>query len=164
MHKEKGATNKNNYSDFELLKIWKDNPDLLYYLSDNHWNHHVNHLLFAYLTSRYKGNEVGVYINLELGNGENAFKIDYNQIYGVMFNEAYYFCHYVLTTPVPETIIGFLENKAESLCPDDAKLAKPIIAYNILVMTGLILCFANDCWLQQTPYGRKDTEDDDEEP
>lgn len=142
MHKEKGATNKNNYSDFELLKIWKDNPDLLYYLSDNHWNHHVNHLLFAYLTSRYKGNEVGVYINLALCNGEDAFKIDYNQIYGVMLNEAYCFCSYVLTNPVPEMGIAYLEGKAESLC--SIKLAQPIIAYNILVMTGLILCFAND--------------------
>lgn len=131
-------------SDFDHLKVWEDNPKLEYYLSEGHWNHHVNQLLYAYLTSRYKGNEVGVYINLALGKGENAFKIDYNQIYGVMFNEAYCFCHYVLTTPVPETNIGFLENKAESLCPDDAKLAKPIIAYNILVMTGLILCFAND--------------------
>lgn len=142
MHKEKGATTKNNYSDFELLKIWKDNPDLLYYLSDNHWNHHVNHLLFAYLTSRYKGNEVGVYINLALCNGEDAFKIDYNQIYGVMLNEAYCFCSYVLTNPVPEMGIAYLEGKAESLC--SIKLAQPIIAYNILVMTGLILCFAND--------------------
>lgn len=144
MDKKAGATTKKNYSDFEQLKVWQDNPDLLYYLSDNHWNHHVNLLLYAYLTSRYKGNEVGVYINLALCNGEAAFKIDYNSIYGVMFNEAYCFCSYVLNTPVPETKIGFLENKAESLCPDDAKLAKPIVAYNILVMTGLILCFANE--------------------
>ena len=141
---KKEETTKKYDSDFEHLKVWQDNSDLKYYLSDKHWNCHVNQLLYAYLTSRYKGNEVGVYINLALGIGENAFKIDYNQIYGVMFNEAYCFCHYVLTTPVPETNIGFLENKAESLCPDDAKLAKPIIAYNILVMTGLILCFAND--------------------
>ncbi|MBE6249409.1 MAG: hypothetical protein E7106_09195 [Prevotella sp.] len=132
---------QNDNSDFEHLKVWEDNPDLKYYLSDKHWNSHVNQLLYAYLTSRYKGNEVGVYINLGLLNG-SAFKIDYNQIYGVMFNEAYSFCRYVLTTPVPETEITFLESKAESLC--SVKIAKPIIAYNILVMTGLILCFSND--------------------
>ena len=142
MDKNKGVKIKKEESDFEQLKVWQNNPDLLYYLSDNHWNHQVNHLLYGYITSRYKGNEVGVYINLALCNGEDAFKIDYNQIYGVMFNEAYSFCSYVLTTPVPETKIGFLENSAESLCRE--KLAKPIVAYNILVMTGLILCFAND--------------------
>lgn len=142
MDKKKRATTRKNDSDFEQLKVWQDNPDLLYYLSDNHWNHHVNHLLYAYLTSRYKGNEVGVYINLALCNGEDAFKIDYSQIYGIMFNEAYCFCSYVLTNPVPEMEIAYLEGKAESLC--SIKLAQPIIAYNILVMTGLILCFAND--------------------
>ena len=134
-------TPQNDNSDFEHLKVWQDNPDLKYYLSDKHWNCHVNQLLYAYLTSRYKGNEVGVYINLGLLNG-SAFKIDYNQIYGVMFNEAYSFCSYVLNTPVPETEIAYLESKAESLC--SVKLAKSIIAYNILVMTSLILCFANE--------------------
>ena len=148
MDKKKGATTNKNDSDFELLKVWQDNPDLEYYLSENHWNYHVNQLLYAYLTSRYEGNEVGVYINLGLLNG-SAFKIDYNQIYGVMFNEAYSFCSYVLTTPVPETKITLLESKAESLC--SVKLAKPIIAYNILVMTGLILCFSN---VQNEAVGR----------
>lgn len=134
-------TPQNNDSDFDHLKVWQDNPDLKYYLSKDHWNHHVNELLYTYLTSRYKGNEVGVYINLGLLNG-SAFKIDYNQIYGVMFNEAYSFCSYILTSTAPQTEITFLERKAESLC--SVKLAKPIIAYNILVMTGLILCFSND--------------------
>ena len=141
MNKNRKTTTKKIDSDFEHLKVWQDNPDLKYYLSEKHWNYHVNQLLYAYLTSRYEGNEVGVYINLGLLNG-SAFKIDYNQSYGVMFNEAYSFCSYVLTTPVPETEITFLEGKAESLC--SVKLAKPIIAYNILVMTGLILCFSND--------------------
>lgn len=67
---------------------------------------------------------------------------DYNQIYGVMFNEAYCFCSYVLTTPVPYTKIAFLERKAKTLCSIES--AAPLISYNILVMTGLILCFAND--------------------
>ena len=107
MDKKKGTTKKID-SDFEHLKVWQDNPNLKYYLSEKHWNCHVNKLLYAYLTSRYNGDEVGVYINLELGNGENAFKIDYNQIYGVMFNEAYSFCSYVLTNPVPEADITFL--------------------------------------------------------
>ena len=141
MGKKKGATIMKNDSDLDHLKMWQDNPDLKYYLSEDHWNHHVNELLYAYLTSRYEGNEVGVYINLGLLNGL-AFKIDYNQIYGLMFNEAYSFCSYVLTTPVPETEIPFLESKAESVC--SVKSAKPIIAYNILVMTALIICFSND--------------------
>ena len=141
MDKKKGATGKND-SDFEHLKVWQNNPDLKYYLSEDHWNYYVNQLLFTYLKSRYNGNEVGVFINLAQLNGEDSFKEDYKQIYGVMFNEAYCFCHYVLTTPVPETEISFLEAKAESLC--SVKSAKPIIEYNILVMTGLILCFAND--------------------
>ena len=142
MNLGKGNASQKMDSDFEHLKTWQDNPDLKYYLSDKHWNFHVNQLLYAYLTSRYKGNEVGVYINLVLGNGENAYKIDYSQIYGVMFNEAYFFCSFVLTNPAPETEITFLESKAEALC--SVKLAKSIIAYNTLVMTGLLLCFAND--------------------
>ena len=142
MDKKKGATTKKIDSDFELLKVWQNNPDLKYYLSDKHWNHRVNLILYDYLTSRYEGNEVCVYINLALGNGEETFGYDYNQIYGVMFNEAYRFCSFVLTNPVPETEITFLETKAEALCP--VKLAKSLIAYNTLVMTGLLLCFAND--------------------
>lgn len=138
---EKGNASQKMDSDFDHLKTWEDNPDLKYYLSKNHWNHHVNELLYAYLTSRYKGNEVGVYINMVFLNG-SAYKINYNQIYGVMFNEAYNFCSYILTTNVPETEITYLETKAESLCP--VELAKPIIAYNILVMTGFILCCAYD--------------------
>ena len=143
MDKNKGATNKKYNSDFEHLKDWKDNSDLKYYLSKSHWNYHVNQALFAYLKSRYEGNEVGVYINLAFLNGNASFENDYNQIYGVMINEAYSFCSFVLTTSAPYTNIRFLERKAESLCPDTAKPAKPIVAYNILVMTGLILCFAN---------------------
>ncbi len=144
MDKNIGATTMENISDFEYLKAWQDNPDLMYYLSKDHWNYHVNQALFAYLKSRYEGNEVGVYINLVFLNGNTSFDIDYNQIYGVMFNEAYCFCSYVLTTPAPYANIRFLEGKAKTLCPDTARLAKPIVAYNILVMTGLILCFAND--------------------
>lgn len=143
MDKKKGATTKND-SDFEHLKVWKNNSDLDYYMSEEHWNFHVNQLLYAYLTSYYEGNEVCVYINLALGNGEETFSYDYNEIYGVMFNEAYSFCSYILTTPVPEIKIAFLENKAETLCPDSTISAKSIVAYHILVMTGLALCLAND--------------------
>ena len=74
MDKNNEATIMKNDSDFEHLKVWQDNPNLKYYLSDKHWNSHVNQLLYAYLTSRYKGNEVGVYINLGLLNG-SAFKM-----------------------------------------------------------------------------------------
>lgn len=88
MDKKKGATTKKIDSDLDCLKVWQDNPDLKYYLSEKHLNYHVNQLLYAYLTSRYEGNEVGVYINLVLGNGEDTFKIDYSQIYGVMFNSS----------------------------------------------------------------------------
>jgi len=122
------------------LKVWKDNPKLDDYLSEKHWNHQVNELLYAYLKSRYSGNEVGVYINMGLLSYQEGQ--DYNQIYGVMFNEAYCFCSYVLTTPVPYTKIAFLERKAKTLCSIES--AAPLISYNILVMTGLILCFAND--------------------
>ena len=127
-------------TDFEILKDWKDNPDLDYYLSE-HWNHDVNHLLYIYIKNRYKGNEVGIYINLVLLNGSTSFKIDYNQIYGVMFNEAYSFCSYVLKTKVPETKIHQLEKSAAGLC--NIELAAPIISYHILVMTGLILSFSD---------------------
>lgn len=133
---------KNTESDFERLKVWQDNPNLDDYLSSMHWNQHVNLILHTYLKTRYTGNEVGVYINMALLNGENAFNIDYNQIYGVMFNEAYSFCSYVLNDPVPQTKIAFLEKKAEGLCHIEA--AAPIISYNILVMVSYILCFAND--------------------
>ena len=129
-------------SDFEHLKDWQDNPNLDDYLSGTHWNQHVNLLIYNYLKARYHGNEVGVYINMALLNGENAFNIDYNQIYGVMFNEAYSFCSYVLNDPVPQTKIAYLEKKAEELCHIQA--AAPIISYNILVMVSYILCFAND--------------------
>ena len=122
------------------MKVWKDNPKLDDYLSEKHWNHQVNELLYAYLKSRYSGNEVGVYINMGLLSYQEGQ--DYNQIYGVMFNEAYCFCSYVLTTPVPYTKIAFLERKAKTLCSIES--AAPLISYNILVMTGLILCFAND--------------------
>lgn len=128
-------------SDFEHLKDWKDNPDLDYYLSEEHWNHDVNYLVYIYLKSRYKGNEVGIYINLVLLNGSASFKIDYNQIYGVMFNGAYSFCSYVLKTKVPETKIPQLEKSAAGLC--NIELAAPIISYHILVMTGLILSFSD---------------------
>lgn len=133
--------NQNEDSDFVSLKVWKDNPDLDYYLSYEHWNHDVNHLLYIYLKNRYKGNEIGIYINLVLLNGSTSFKIDYNQIYGVMFNEAYSFCSYVLNTKVPETKIHTLEKNAAELCHIES--AAPIISYHILVMTGLILCFSD---------------------
>ena len=136
------GTTRNTESDFEHLKDWQDNPNLDDYLSDTHWNQHVNLLIYTYLKARYHGNEVGVYINMALLNGENAFNIDYNQIYGVMFNEAYSFCSYVLNDPVPQTKIAYLEKKAEELCHIQA--AAPIISYNILVMVSYILCFAND--------------------
>lgn len=129
-------------SDFDHLKNWKDNPNLDYYMSNKHWNYHVNQLLYTYLKVRYSGNEVGVYINLALLNGLDSTKQDYNQIYGVMFNEAYRFCSYVLNTPVPETKIKKMEKEAAGLC--HVELAAPIISYNILVMTGLLLSYAND--------------------
>lgn len=138
-----------NGSDFDRLKIWQDNPDIDYYLSDEHWNCHVNLLIYDYLKNRHKANEVGVYINLGLCSPD-AFKVNYDQgCYGVMFNEAYSFCSYVLTADVPQTKIPFLEEKAETLCP--TKLAKPIIAYHILVMTSLILCYSN---IQSVAVGR----------
>ena len=139
MNKE---TKRNTESDFEHLKDWQDNPNLDDYLSDTHWNQHVNLLIYTYLKARYHGNEVGVYINMALLNEENAFNIDYHQIYGVMFNEAYSFCSYVLNDPVPQTKIAYLEKKAEELCHIQA--CAPIISYNILVMVSYILCFAND--------------------
>ena len=46
MDKKKGATTKKDNSDFENLKAWKNKPDLDYYLSEEHWNFHVNQLLY----------------------------------------------------------------------------------------------------------------------
>ena len=61
MDKKKGTTKKID-SDFEHLKDWKDNPDLDYYLSEEHWNCHVNTLLYNNLLVFHE-KELGAFLN-----------------------------------------------------------------------------------------------------
>ena len=42
------ATNTSN-SDFEHIKAWENNTNLDYYLSEEHWNFHVNQMLLTLL-------------------------------------------------------------------------------------------------------------------
>lgn len=63
MNKKKSATAKKGISDFEHLKVWQDNSDLDYYLSEDHWNFHVNQTLYNNLLVFHGGKEVGAFLD-----------------------------------------------------------------------------------------------------
>ena len=150
------------YSDFEHLKSWQDNPDLDYYLSENHWNFHVNTLLYKNLLVFHEGKEVGAFLNPTCDSFSQPIK-DYTRQYGEMFNEAYRLCRIVLTSSVPETKVAQLAAEAakvgikrlfgqskdqygnpvpiDNLTPNVTDL---IESYHILGMVNAILILAND--------------------
>ena len=159
MDKEKGAATRNINYDLELLKDWKDNKSLDYYLSENHWNFHVNQQLYNILLDFYKDvyegpAEVGAYLDY----GRNAFfepTKDYSWRYGEMFNEAYRLCSYLLNTSVPETKVPQVAYEASLLVIRNRKLPKGgqppipdaldiILSYHILGMVNAILMWANN--------------------
>ena len=145
MDKKQGATTRKNDSDFDHLKVWQDNPDLNYYLSKDHWNNHVNWLLYNYLKSCHGlDTEFGLYLDLVLVYDIPPGK-DYSPLYGAMLNESYRLCSLVIVQNVPETMVPGLLSQA-MIC-QAAKMyprcnAGTIIAYHILVITTFIFCFA----------------------
>lgn len=148
MDKNKGATNKKYNSDFEHLKGWKNNPDLGYYLSDTHWNHHVNTALYRVLSQFYGNIGVYEYLQRPLASNRDLF-------YGILLNEAYRLCHIVLNSAVPEAKMSELFDDAETLITRDWKIPaghRPpqpnivdrILSYHILGVVNAILSLAND--------------------
>lgn len=155
MNKKKGATAKKGISDFEHLKVWQDNPDLDYYLSEDHWNFHVNQMLYNNLLVFYGGKEVGAFLDSSRDSFTHPIN-DYTQLYGEMVNEAYRLCSSILTSPVPETKVARFANQAATWKFRNAKdqngktikLVPNVIdlieSYHILGMINAILTFAND--------------------
>lgn len=148
-----------NISDFEHLKVWQNDPDLDHYLSDDHWNFHVNRLLYNILLSFYNNvydgpAEVGAYLDYERYSLFEPTK-DYSILYGKMFNEAYRLCNFITTTPVPETKVVQIAGEASTLFFRNQELPKGcrppapnaldmILSYHILGMVNGILMWAND--------------------
>lgn len=144
-----------NISDFEHLKAWQNNPDLDYYLSEGHWNFHVNQLLYKNLLVYHGDKEVGAFLDISRDSFTHPIN-DYSFLYGEMFNEAYRLCYCILSSPVPETKVAFFANQAatwkfRNLKDEQGKpimLAPNVIdlieSYHILGMTAAFLSFAND--------------------
>ena len=164
MNKNRETTTKKIDSDFEHLKVWQDNPDLDYYMSGDHWNFHVNQLLYRKLSTFYDGVSVGQYLNPP-PNGIERFAQsipNYSPLYGELFNEAYRLCSQVMTTPIPQTKIDLIAEQAAQIglirlfgleiatkgMPghnQPAPMVQDIIeSYHILGMVNTILTFAND--------------------
>ena len=148
MDKNKRASTKNTYSDFEHLKVWLDNPTLDYYLSDNHWNFHVNIALHRLISQFYDNIGVYEYLRRQLTNNRDSF-------YGIMLNEAYRLCQIVITSAVPDAKVAMLFVEAETLLfrnweiptghrPPQANFFDKILSYHILGMVNTILSLAND--------------------
>lgn len=159
MDKNNGTTMRKNNSDFEHLKVWKDNPRIDYYLSENHWNFHVNTAFHRLLSGFYNDEGfggVGEYVDFSI-NSSGLFSqsktIDYNPLYGRMLNEAYRLCNIVLTSPVPEITIPKLFQEAETMNFRNKKLPigrspqpsviEQILSYHIIGMVNAILSLAN---------------------
>lgn len=148
-------TFQKNESDFEHLKEWRDNQDLDFYLSEQHWNFHINQLLYRNLLTFHEGQELGAFLYA----GEDRFVQpikDYTHLYGRLFNEAYRICSIILKSPVPETKVAQFAHQAatskfRNLRDEDGNLIKPIPnvldlieSYHILGMINAFLVFAND--------------------
>ena len=147
-------------SDFEHLKDWKDNPNLDYYLSEEHWNYHVNILLYNNLLVFHE-KELGAFLNPTYDSFSQPIR-DYTQQYGEMFNEAYRLCNIVLSSSVPVTKVAMLAAEAakvgikrlygnsvdqygnpvsiDKLAPNVTDL---IESYHILGMVNAILTFSD---------------------
>jgi len=142
-------------SDFIHIKDYQDNDDLDYYLSENHWNFHVNSLLYKNLLVFHDGQELGAFLDVNSDNVTKPIK-DYTALYGALFNEAYRLCHDVLTLPVPDTKVAHFADQAatwkfRNLTKEDGsplKLVPNVIdlieSYHILGMANTILSLAND--------------------
>lgn len=140
-----------NDSDFKHLKDYQDNDNLDHYLFEDHWNFHVNSILYKNLLVFYKGKEVGAFLDVKCNNVTQPIK-DYTPLYGKLFNEAYRVCNNIITTPVPDTKIAQLTYQAATWkfrnLKDDYNVAPNVIdlieSYHILGMAFAILTFAND--------------------
>ena len=141
-------------SDFEHLKTWQDNSSLDYYLSENHWNYHVNTLLYKNLLVFHEGKELGAFLDVSSDSFTQPIR-DYTTLYGSLFNEAYRLCSIVITTPVPQTKVAWFANQAATwkfrnvkdedgntieIAPNVTDL---IESYHILGMVNAILTFSN---------------------
>lgn len=144
-----------NISDFEHLNDWQDNSGLDFYLSEQHWNFHVNQLLYKNLLVFYEGKELGAFLDWRKDSFVQPIK-DYTYLYGRIFNEAYRICSIILNTAVPETKVAQYAHQAATmkfrgLIGNDGKPIKLvpnvtdlIESYHILGMINAILIFAND--------------------
>lgn len=147
-------TPQNDNSDFEHLKVWKDNSSLDYYLSENHWNYHVNTLLYKNLLVFHEGKELGAFLDVSGDSFTQPIR-DYTTLYGSLFNEAYRLCSIVIITPVPQTKVAWFANQAATwkfrnvkdedgntieIAPNVTDL---IESYHILGMVNAILTFSN---------------------
>ena len=140
-----------NDSDFMHLKDYPDNDNLDYYLSENHWNFHVNDILYKNLLVFYEGKEVGAYLDVKCNSIAQPIK-DYTPLYGKLFNEAYRLCNTIITIPVPDTKVAQLAYQAATWkfrkIKGDINVAPDVIdlieSYHILGMAFAILTFAND--------------------
>ena len=142
-------------SDFEHLRVWNNNTNLDYYLSEEHWNFHVNQMLHKNLLVFHEGKEVGAFLDDSKPDFGAPIK-DFSPLYGNMFNEVYRLCNSILTTPVPETKVAQFANqsatwKFRNLKDDNGKplnvapnVTDLIESYHILGMVNAILSFAND--------------------
>lgn len=149
------STLQKDISDFEYLKVWQYNPNLDYYLSEQHWNFHVNQILYKNLLVFHDGKEVGAFLETPDGSFTRPI-IDYTEKYGRMFNEAYRLCSIILTTPIPETKVAQFANqsatwKFRDLIEHDGKsinlipnVIDLIESYHILGMVNAILTLANN--------------------
>ncbi len=145
------------FSDFDKIKDYHFNKNLDYYLSEDHWNIHVNRMLYNNLLVFHEGKEVGAYLDTSGDSFTQPIR-DYTSLYGKMFNEAYRLCNVILTTPVPETKVVQIANQAATwkfknlkdqngnpikleITPNVTDL---IESYHILGMVNTILTLAND--------------------
>ncbi len=141
-------------SDFEYLKEWQDNSDLDCYLSEGHWNYHVNTLLYKNLLVFHEGKELGAFLDVSDNSFTQPIR-DYTPLYGNLFNEAYRLCSKVLTSPAPQAKVAWLANQAATwkfrnvkdedgntieIAPNVTDL---IESYHILGMVNAILTFSN---------------------
>ncbi len=144
-----------NTSDYEHLKDYHDNDDLDYYLSEDHWNFHVNTILYKNLLVFHDGYELGAFLDVK-GNYVTQPIKDYTLLYGRLINEAYRLCNNVLSTPVPETKVARFAKQAATwkfrdLNDQDGnplKIVPSVIelieSYHILGMANAILTLSND--------------------
>jgi hypothetical protein len=150
----KEDTSQKMDSDFEYLKEWQDNSDLDCYLSEGHWNYHVNTLLYKNLLVFHEGKELGAFLDVSDNSFTQPIR-DYTPLYGNLFNEAYRLCSIVLTSPVPQAKVAWLANQAATwkfrnvkdedgntieIAPNVTDL---IESYHILGMVNAILTFSN---------------------